>query len=103
MTREVPLVHPGVILMEEWLAPLGISQYALAKGIQVSPRRINDIVHGNRAITPDTALLLGEFFGVDGAGFLNMQTHYDLEMAREKLALKLALVRKHALRQHAVA
>ena len=54
MTREVPLVHPGVILMEEWLAPLGISQYALAKGIQVSPRRINEIVHGDRAITPDT-------------------------------------------------
>ena len=55
-----------------------------------------------RAITPDTALLLGEFFGVDGAGFLNMQTHYDLEMAREKLATKLELVREHALRHHPV-
>jgi addiction module HigA family antidote len=96
MAREVPLVHPGVILLEEWLKPNDITQYRLAREIEVDPRRINAICNGERAITEDTALLLGAYFGVDGASFLNMQSRYDLEVAREKLAPKLNRVAGHA-------
>ena len=103
MAREVPLVHPGVILLEEWLKPLGITQYKLAHDIEVDPRRINAICNGERSITEDTALLLGEYFSVDGASFLSLQTHYDLELAREKLAPKLERVREHAYQHHAMA
>ena len=62
--RKLPPIHPGEILMEEFLGPMGISQYRLAKDISVSPRRINEIVHGKRSITADTALRLGRFFGM---------------------------------------
>jgi addiction module HigA family antidote len=93
MTREVPLAHPGEILFEDWMKPLGISQYALAKAIDVPPRRINEIVHGTRAITVDTALRLGAFFGVDAQSWLNLQAHYDAETARE--AMHEALARIH--------
>lgn len=72
MTRRIPLIRPGVILLEEWMAPLGITQYALAKNIGVSPRRINEIVHGNRSITAETAVLLGKYFGVEAEGFINL-------------------------------
>jgi addiction module HigA family antidote len=89
MSRAVSLVHPGEILLEEFLQPLGISQYALAKAIGVPPRRINEIVHGMRAITTETALLLGRFFAVPAESFLNLQTHYDLERARERLTANL--------------
>jgi len=65
MSREVPLVHPGTILLEDWLKPLGISQYALARAIGVPRRRINEIIQGRRAISADTALRLAAFFGVD--------------------------------------
>lgn len=85
MTREVPLIHPGEILLKDWLEPLGISQYALAKAIDVPRRRINEIVQGRRAITADTAARLGAFFGVDAEGWLALQAHYDAEMARERL------------------
>lgn len=86
MTREVPLSHPGVILLEDWLKPLGISQYALAKAIGVPARRINEIVHGQRGITVDTALRLAAFFGTDAQSWINLQTHYDTELAREAMA-----------------
>ena len=92
MARTVPLVHPGEILLEEFLQPLGISQYALAKAIGVSPRRINEIVHGLRAITTETALLLGRFFDVPAENFVNLQAHYDLEQARERLAPNLSTI-----------
>lgn len=92
MARTVPLVHPGVILLEEFLQPLGISQYALSKAIGVPPRRINEIVHGLRAISNETALLLGRFFGMSPETFVNLQAHYDLEQARERLAEKLDAV-----------
>jgi antitoxin HigA-1 len=82
MTRQVPLTHPGIILLEDFLKPMGISQYALAKAIDVPPRRINEIVKGLRAITVDTALRLGAFFGVHAQSWVNMQTHYDTETAR---------------------
>lgn len=85
MTREVPLIHPGEILLKDWLEPLGISQYALAKAIDVPRRRINEIVQGRRAITADTAARLGAFFGVDAEGWLALQMHYDAEMVRERL------------------
>lgn len=85
MKREVPLIHPGEILLKDWLEPLGISQYALAKAIDVPRRRINEIVQGNRAITADTAARLGAFFGVDAEGWLALQAHYDTEIVRERL------------------
>ena len=86
MPRTVPLIHPGVILLEDWLKPLGISQYALAKAIDVPPRRINEIVKGLRGITVDSALRLGAFFGTDAQSWVNLQTHYDTEQARTAMA-----------------
>lgn len=88
--REVPLIHPGEILLKDWLEPLGISQYALAKAIGVPRRRINEIVHGKRAITPDTAARLAAFFGVDAESWLALQAHYDAVCTREKLKNELA-------------
>lgn len=86
MKREVLLSHPGEILLEDWLIPLGISQYALAKAISVPPRRINEIVKGKRAITPDTALRLATFFNTDAQSWLNLQSHYDTEKVRDEIA-----------------
>ena len=82
-------IHPGEILMEEFLKPMGISQYRLAKNISVSPRRINEIVHGKRAISADTALRLGRFFGMSPHFWLNIQSRYDLEIAEDHLADRL--------------
>lgn len=82
-------IHPGEILLEEFLTPLGISQYALAKGVSVPPRRINEIIHRKRAITADTALRLGRFFGMSPQFWLNLQSHYDLEVQRDLLADRL--------------
>jgi len=84
--REIPPVHPGEILSEDFLKPMGISQYRLAQAIGVPPRRINEIVHGKRAITADTALRLGAFFGTEAQSWLNLQAHYDMEITRESLA-----------------
>jgi addiction module HigA family antidote len=78
-------IHPGEILMEEYLEPLGISQYRLAKDINVPPRRINEIVHGKRSITADTALRLARFFGTTERFWLNLQVRYDLEVEKERL------------------
>ncbi len=83
MANKLPPVHPGEILAEEFLAPLAISQYRLAKGILVSPRRINEIVHGARSITADTALRLARFFGTSPEFWINLQTHFDLEVLRD--------------------
>lgn len=84
-SQKLSPVHPGEILMEEFLNPLGISQYKLAKDINVPPWRINEIVHGKRAITADTALRLGKFFGISPQFWLNLQSHYDLEVQEELL------------------
>jgi addiction module HigA family antidote len=78
-------IHPGEILLEEFLKPLGISQYRLAKDISVPPRRINEIVHGKRAITADTALRLSRFFGMSERFWLNLQVRYDLEVAKDRI------------------
>ncbi len=94
MPREVPLVHPGVILAEDWLKPLGLSQYALAKAINVAPRRINEIVKGTRGITVDTALRFAAFFGTDAQSWINLQTHYDTECAREVMAETIARIQR---------
>lgn len=85
MPREIPLSHPGIVLLEDWLKPMGISQYALAKAIDVPARRINEIVKGLRGITVDTALRLGAYFGTDAQSWINLQTHFDTENAREAM------------------
>jgi addiction module HigA family antidote len=87
--RDLPPVHPGEILLEDFMKPLGISQYRLAKDIGVPALRISQIIHGKRAITADTALRLGRYFGTDAQSWLNLQTQYDLEVAREALADRL--------------
>jgi len=87
--RRLAPVHPGEILMEEFLQPMGISQYRLAKDINVSPRRINEIVHGKRAITADTALRLARYFGMSETFWSNLQAHYDLELQKDLLGDKL--------------
>ena len=87
--QKLPPVHPGEILAEEFLSPMGISQYRLARSINVPPRRINEIVHGKRGISADTALRLGRFFAMDPQFWINLQAHYDLEMARDRLADRL--------------
>ncbi len=82
-------IHPGEILLEEFLKPLGLSQYRLAKGISVPPRRINEIVHGKRAVTADTALRLSRFFGTSDRFWLNLQTRFDLEVEKDRLGESL--------------
>jgi addiction module HigA family antidote len=81
--------HPGEILLKEFLEPLGLSQYRLAKSIQVSPRRINEIVHSSRAITADTALRLSRFFGTSDQFWMNLQSRYDLELEKDRLGSRL--------------
>jgi addiction module HigA family antidote len=87
--RKLAPVHPGEILLEEFLKPFGLSQYRLAKEISVPPRRINEIVHGIRAITADTALRLGRYFGTSERFWLNLQNRYDLEVEKDRLGDRL--------------
>jgi len=88
--RELPPIHPGEILLEEYLKPLGISQYRLAKDIKVDPRRINEIVHGQRSTTADTALRLSRYFGTSERFWLNLQGRYDLELLKMEMGERLA-------------
>jgi addiction module HigA family antidote len=94
--RKMPLATPGEILLEEFLKPLGITQYRLAKEIAVPQRRIGEIVAGKRAITADTAARFGVFFGMEAEFWLNLQAHYDLVQTREILADRLAEIQPHA-------
>src|ERR1051326_4464542 len=87
--RKLPPVHPGEILLEEFLSPLGVSQYRLAKDTSVPPRRINEIVRGSRSISADTALRLARYFGTSERFWLNLQAHYDLEVEKERLGDRL--------------
>jgi addiction module HigA family antidote len=90
MTRKrLPPVHPGEVLREDFLTPLGLTQYRLAKSLTVPPRRINEIVLGKRAISADTALRLARFFGTSERFWLNLQTGYDLEVERDRLRHRL--------------
>ncbi len=87
--RDYPPIHPGEILLEEFLKPMNLSQYRLAKDIHVPPRRINEIVKGKRAITADTALRLSRFFGTSEGFWLGLQSDYDLENTREALRAEM--------------
>jgi addiction module HigA family antidote len=87
--KKMPPIHPGEILHEEFLAPLGLSQYRLAKDMSVPPRRINEIVRGQRSISADTALRLARYFGTSERFWLNLQTHYDLEAEKDRLGKRL--------------
>lgn len=89
MTKKIKPIHPGEILMEEFLIPFKISQYRLAKDIGVAPRRINEIVHGLRSVTADTALRLGKYFNVSPQFWLNLQSRFDLETEAEELTAVL--------------
>ncbi len=82
-------IHPGEILMEEFLKPMRLSQYRLAKDINVPARRINEIVQGKRSITPDTALRLSRFFGLSERFWINLQARYDLEIEKDRLKNRL--------------
>jgi addiction module HigA family antidote len=86
MKRNMLPVHPGEILLEDFLKPMNITQYRLAKSIGVPQRRIGEIVSGKRAITADTALRLARFFGTDAQSWMNLQTHNDLTIAEESLS-----------------
>ncbi|MBI2831271.1 MAG: HigA family addiction module antidote protein [Chloroflexi bacterium] len=88
--RVVPPIHPGEILIEEFLKSQGITQYRLAKDINVDPRRINEIILGKRAITADTALRLSRYFGTSERFWMNLQSRYDLEIKREQLGDRLS-------------
>ena len=88
-TNKMHPVHPGEILMEEFLAPMGISQYRLSRDISVPPRRINEIVHGTRSVTADTALRLGKYFGVSPQFWMNLQARFDLELEQDMLGDRL--------------
>ncbi len=86
---KLPPVHPGEILFEEFMTPLAITQYRLSKDIGVHPRRINQIVHGNRAVTADTALRLSRYFGTSERFWMNLQCRYDLEVEKDRLGDRL--------------
>jgi antitoxin HigA-1 len=90
MVKKLAPIHPGEILLNDFLIPMGISQYRLAHSTSVPARRINEIVHGKRAITADTALRLGRFFNMESEFWLNLQSRYDLEVARDLLSTRLA-------------
>ena len=89
MAKKLPNVHPGEVLLEEFLDPLGISQNRLAREIGVPPRRINEIVLGKRAVTPDTALRLSRYFGTSSRFWLGLQMDYDLEETERKKSAKI--------------
>jgi addiction module HigA family antidote len=87
--RKVAPLHPGEVLIEEFLKPLGLTQYRVAKDIGVPPRRVNEIVHGKRAVTAATALRLARYFGTSERFWLNIQARYDLEIEKDRLGDRL--------------
>ena len=96
MARKLAPIHPGEILQEEFLEPMGITQYRLAKDITVSARRINEIVHGKRSISADTALRLSKYFGTTERFWMNLQTRYDLTVAERELGERIEAEVEHA-------
>lgn len=91
--RKIPYPHPGEILLEEFLTPMGITQYRLAKEINVSQRRISEIVTGSRSITADTGLRLSRFFGMSDGFWIGLQMDYDAAKTKDSLAVTLANIR----------
>lgn len=96
MTRSLEPIHPGEVLLAEFMEPLGITQYRLAKETDVPARRVSEIVQRQRAITADTALRLARFFGTSEMFWLNLQARYDLDIQKQKLGGRLASVRHFA-------
>lgn len=96
MKGRLPNTHPGKVLFEEFLKPMGISQNKIARDIGVSPRRINEIVQGKRAITADTALRLAKYFGMSESFWMGLQTDFDLENVRKDLGKRLERISRHA-------
>ncbi|MGR3311211.1 MAG: HigA family addiction module antitoxin [Candidatus Brocadiales bacterium] len=88
-TKKIKPIHPGEVLLEEFLKPMGVSQYRLAKDINVPARRINEIVHGKRGVSADTALRLSRYFGMSKRFWINLQTRYDLEVEKDRLGRRL--------------
>jgi len=99
--KKMPPIHPGEILLEDFLEPMGISQYKLSKDISVPPRRINEIVQGKRSVSADTALRLSRYFGLSERFWLNLQSRYDLEVEKDKLDVRLAKEVRVLTLQHA--
>lgn len=89
MSDKLPPIHPGEVLLEDFLVPLGVSQYRLAKDIAVPPRRVNEIVHGIRGISADTALRLARHFGTSAELWMNLQSRYDLERQRDEAEARI--------------
>ena len=90
MMRKIPPIHPGEILLEEFMKPYGLSQNRLGQELNVSPRRINEIVHGRRSVTADTALRLARFFGNSASFWLGLQMDYDLDVAADESAVHIS-------------
>ena len=104
MDQKIAPIHPGEILSEEFLRPMSITQYRLAKDISVPPRRINEIIQGQRAVTADTALRLARFFGTSDIFWLNLQARYDLDIQKQRLGKRLRQIRSYTpSRRHATA
>jgi len=97
----LPPVHPGEVLLEDFMKPLGLTRYRVAKDIGVPPLRISQIVRGQRSITADTALRLARYFGTSAAVWLRLQARYDLEMAETQLAERIEREVKELPRQAA--
>ena len=93
--KKLKLTHPGKILREEFMEPVGISAYALAKSLDVPLPRVNDIAREKRAISPEMAVLLSAYFGTSDGYWINLQAHYDLEMAKDRVAKQVARIRRH--------
>ena len=98
MTKRLAPVHPGEVLLEEFLEPMALSQYRLAKDIHVPPRRINEIVHGTRGISADTALRLARYLGTSERFWLNLQAQFDLDMEHDRIGDRI----EHEIVPHAV-
>ncbi len=92
-TDKIAPIHPGEVLMEDFIGGCGITQNKLAMSIGVPPRRINEIVHGKRGVTADTALRLAKYFGTSAQFWLNLQTHYDLDLAEDRTADQIAAIK----------
>ena len=91
MTKKIPPIHPGTILLKNSLEPMGITPYALAKALAVSQPRVYALVHGSRSLTADMAIRLGCYFGTQAEFWMNLQTHYDLEVQRDAAATQSAI------------
>ena len=94
-TRKIKLTHPGRILREEFMEPVGLSAYALAKALGVPLPRVNDIVREKRSISPEMAVLLSAYFGTSDSYWINLQAHFDLEMARDKVGKQASRINPH--------